>query len=41
VSLVRKLGGEVAEVCFVIELAGLNGRARIEDVPVFSLVSYD
>ncbi|UCH84345.1 MAG: adenine phosphoribosyltransferase [Candidatus Latescibacterota bacterium] len=41
VSLVEKLGGEVVEVCFVIELAGLNGRSRIEGVPVFSLVSYD
>jgi adenine phosphoribosyltransferase len=41
VSLVQKLGGDVVEVCFVIELAGLEGRSKIEGVPVFSLVSYD
>jgi adenine phosphoribosyltransferase len=41
VSLVRKLGAEVVEVCFVIELAGLNGRSKIEGAPVFSLISYD
>jgi adenine phosphoribosyltransferase len=40
IELVRRLGGEIAEVQFVIELAFLNGRQALPDVPVRSLVSY-
>lgn len=40
VDLVRRLGGEVAEVQFVIELGFLDGRRLLQDVPVRSLVTY-
>ncbi len=41
VELARKLGGEVVEVGFIIELAGLKGRKKLTDVPVYTMVSYD
>ena len=40
-DLVKKLGGEIVEAAFVIELEFLNGRDKIKDVPIFSLVKYD
>ncbi|MFB5762158.1 adenine phosphoribosyltransferase [Paenibacillus medicaginis] len=40
VNLVRQLGGNVAGAAFLIELAELNGRAKLPDVNVFSLVTY-
>lgn len=42
-SLTRKLGGEVVEACFVIELPALGGRGRLEreGCPVHSLISFD
>lgn len=40
-SLVRKLGGDVVGATFLVELAFLGGRARLEGIPVFSLVRYD
>jgi len=40
VELVRRLGGEVAEVQFVIELGFLNGRRPLQNVPVRSLLTY-
>ncbi|MEE9499689.1 MAG: adenine phosphoribosyltransferase [Candidatus Omnitrophota bacterium] len=41
IDLVKKLGGEVVEAAFVIELEFLKGREKIKDAPVFSLVKYD
>jgi adenine phosphoribosyltransferase len=41
VELTRKLGGEVVEAGFVIELAELNGRAMLPDVPVYTMVTYE
>lgn len=38
--LVEKMGGKVAELAFVIELAFLNGRKVLGDYPVFSLLEY-
>ncbi len=38
--LVERLGGVVAGYCFVIELAFLNGRARLDDKPVVALMTY-
>jgi len=38
--LVEKMGGKVAELAFVIELAFLNGRKALGDYPVFSLIDY-
>ena len=40
ISLVKKLGGQILEVGFLIELKFLDGRAKPKDVPVRSLVSY-
>ena len=40
IALVKKLGGDVVEVAFVVELGFLEGRAKLGDVPVFSLVNY-
>lgn len=40
-ELVTRLGGEVAGLCFVIELDFLNGRKRLEPYNVFSLLHYD
>lgn len=39
--LVRKLGAEVAAYVFLVELAGLDGRAQLTDAPVHSLLSYE
>lgn len=43
VELVRKLGGRILGVAFLVELGFLKGRARLEKagVEVFSLLSYD
>jgi adenine phosphoribosyltransferase len=40
VSLVKRLGAQILEIGFVIELKFLNGRDRLKGVPVRSLVSY-
>lgn len=40
VNLVRQLGGNVVGTAFLIELSELNGRAKLPDIEVFSLVSY-
>ncbi|MGE4357205.1 MAG: adenine phosphoribosyltransferase [Candidatus Omnitrophota bacterium] len=39
-ELVRKLGGEIVECAFLIELTMLNGRRKLEGYPVFSLIKY-
>lgn len=41
VELVGRLGGEVVACAFVIELAALGGRDRLQRHEVFSLVRYD
>ena len=41
VSLIEKLGGQVLEAGFVIELCSLAGRDKLGDTPVFSLLQYD
>ncbi|MCK5688669.1 adenine phosphoribosyltransferase [Myxococcota bacterium] len=38
--LVREAGGDVAEMVAIIELSALDGRKKLEDVPVHSLLSY-
>lgn len=40
VDLVRRLGGEIVELAFLIELTALKGRERLKDHPVFSLLQY-
>ena len=39
--LMERLGGKVIECAFVIELLFLNGRKKMKDVPVHSLVKYE
>ncbi len=41
VELVRRLGGEVVGAAFVLELAFLGGRARLADVPLLTLASFE
>jgi adenine phosphoribosyltransferase len=40
VELVEQLGGVVVGVPFIIELAFLNGRERLEGYDIFSLIEY-
>jgi adenine phosphoribosyltransferase len=40
-QLVEKLGGEVVECAFVIELSFLRGREKLKPYKIFSLVQYD
>jgi len=40
VSLVKKLGAQILEAGFLIELKFLNGRAKLKDLPIRSLVTY-
>ncbi|NLJ74621.1 MAG: adenine phosphoribosyltransferase [Firmicutes bacterium] len=39
-ELIRKLGGEVAGLAFLVELTYLGGRQRLGDYDVFTLVEY-
>ena len=39
-KLVEDLGGKVAGMLFVMELAGLKGREKLKDYPVESLIVY-
>jgi len=40
IGLIRKLGAEVVEALFVIELRDLGGRAALGDVPAFAILDY-
>ena len=40
-QLVEKLGGEVVKMVFLLELAGLNGRAKLSKYDVESVVTYE
>lgn len=40
-ALVRRAGAEPVGACFVAELRGLDGRSRLADLPVLSLVEYE
>jgi adenine phosphoribosyltransferase len=39
--LVRRIGGEIVELAFVVELAFLGGRRRLDGFPVYSMVVFD
>jgi adenine phosphoribosyltransferase len=41
IELVRRLDGEVVGCAFIIELAFLKGRTRLEAADVFALLRYD
>ncbi len=38
--LVKRLGGEIVEAAFVIELPPLKGREKLPDIPVHSVVEF-
>lgn len=40
VQLVRRLGGQVMGAAFLVELEFLNGRSRLSDIKVVSLLKY-
>lgn len=40
-KLVKQLGGEVVKIIFIMELAGLNGRDKLEGYDVSSVISYE
>jgi adenine phosphoribosyltransferase len=39
-KLVERLGGKIIEVAFLIELTELNGKDKLKDYNVFSLIQY-
>jgi len=41
VQLIRSLGGIADGAAFAVELNFLNGRAKLPDLDVFSLMQYD
>ncbi len=40
-DLVKKLGGEIVGLAFLIELGFLKGREKLKEYDVFSLINYD
>jgi adenine phosphoribosyltransferase len=40
VALVKKLGAQILEVSFLIELKFLNGREKLSGLPIHSIVVY-
>jgi adenine phosphoribosyltransferase len=40
-KLIERLGGEVVGICFLIELSFLNGRERLKNYDIFSIVKYN
>ncbi len=41
VELVSKLGGEIVECAFIVELPDLNGRKKIKNCKVFALTEFE
>lgn len=41
IKLIEELGGKVVKICFVMELAGLNGRERLKEYPVDAMITYE
>jgi len=39
-ALVQKLGGKILEAVFLIELKFLDGRKKLPDVPIRSIIAY-
>ncbi len=40
-KLVEELGGEVVKILFLMELAGLNGREKLKNYDVASVITYE
>ena len=41
IKLVKQLGAEVVGAVFLVELKGLNGREKLKDIEVHSVIAYD
>ena len=41
VKFIEMLGGEVVKICFLMELKGLEGRKRLADYDVTSVITYE
>jgi len=41
IKLVERLGGQVIECAFIVELPDLNGRKLIEDYKIYTMVSFE
>ena len=41
IKLVEELGGVVVKICFIMELAGLNGREKLAGYDVESVITYE
>lgn len=41
IKMIEQLGGEVVKICFVMELAGLDGREKLAGYDVGSIITYD
>jgi adenine phosphoribosyltransferase len=39
-GLIRRVGGDLVGLSFLIELGFLNGRAKLPEEPVFSVLQY-
>jgi adenine phosphoribosyltransferase len=39
-DLVKKMGGKIAAILFLIELTFLNGRKKLKNLPVYSIIKY-
>jgi len=39
-KLIERLGGEVVGICFLIELSFLNGREKLQNYDILSLITY-
>lgn len=40
IDLVKKLKGDIVEIAFIIELKDLNGRSKLKNFPVYSMIQY-
>jgi adenine phosphoribosyltransferase len=40
IELVRRLGGEIAGLSFMVELTGLHGRDKLDEFDIHALISY-
>lgn len=41
IKMIEQLGGEVVKICFVMELAGLDGRKKLTGYDVDSIIIYE
>ncbi|MBM40670.1 MAG: adenine phosphoribosyltransferase, partial [Acidobacteria bacterium] len=39
-TLVQKVGAQIVEIGFLIELSFLNGREKLNDHPIHSIITY-